>query len=181
MSVLKPVDPATATGESKEVLQIAEQRLKRVPAMIRVFANSPAITRLYFQFNETFQHTKMTPRLRGLIAAAIAEFHGCDYSLSAAMALGPREGVSEAELTAARRGEANDPQTAAALRFALAVAKERGQVPAAQTEELRKAGFTDEEIVELIAAVVLVTFRSYVNLVAGTEVDFPLVRTNKAA
>lgn len=181
MSVIKSVDPRTATGEAAEVLRLAEQRLKRVPGMIRVLANSPAVTRLYFEFNQTFQHTKLDPKLRGLIAAAMAEFHGCDYTLSTAMALGPREGISEAELTAARRGEATDPRIAAALKFALAVAKDRGRVPAAQTEELRKAGFADEEIIELIAAVVLTTFRAYINLVAETEVDFPLVRTNKVA
>lgn len=181
MSVIKSIDPSNATGASKEVLDLAEKRLQRVPQMVRVLANSPAITRLYFQFNEAFQHTKMSPRLRGLIAAAISEFNGCDYTLSTAMALGAKEGVSPAELTDARQCKASDPQTAAALRFALAVAKQRGRVPAEQTDELRKVGFSDEEIVEIIAAVVLNIFRNYVNLVASTEVDFPLVRTNKIA
>jgi len=181
MSVIRSLDPNTATGESKQVLKLAEQRLKRVPAMIRVLANSPAIARLYFQFNEAFEHTKLTPMLRGLIAAAISEFNGCDYTLSTTMALGPREGVSQDELTAARRGEATDPQTATALKFALAVAKQHGRVPAQQTEEVRQAGFADQELVEIVAAVVLNIFRNYVNLVAETEVDFPSIRANRVA
>lgn len=181
MSILRAIDPAAATDKSKQILDEIAQRVKTIPNMIKVLANSPAITRLYLQFNEAFKQTKMTPRLRGLISAAISEFHGCDYTLSTAMAFGPREGISEAELTAARRAEANDPQTAAALQFAVAVAKERGRIPAAETEKLRDAGFSDEEIIEIIAAVVLNTFRNYVNLIAETEIDFPLVRTNRAA
>ncbi len=38
----------------------------------------------------------------------------------------------------------------------------------------------DEEIVEIVAAVALNVFRNYFNLIAGTEIDVPLVRTSRA-
>jgi hypothetical protein len=39
---------------------------------------------------------------------------------------------------------------------------------------LRQHGFTDGEITEIIANVVLNIFTNYFNIAAGTEIDFPL-------
>ena len=180
MQVLKPIDPNAATGKTKELLSVVEQRRRRIPNMIRLMANSPPILGAYLQFNEAFQAAKLTPKLRGLIAAAVSEINGCDYTLSTAMALGRQEGLTEDELNAARRLEANDPRAAAALRFAAKTVRERGHLSPSEVEGLRSAGFTDEEIVEIIAAVALNVFRNYFNLIVGTEVDFPLVRTSHA-
>jgi alkylhydroperoxidase family enzyme len=84
-------------------------------------------------------------------------------------------------MTAARRAEASDPKTSAALRFAAKTVGERGHVSAQEVEKLRDAGFGDEEIVEIIGLVALNLFRNYFNLIAGTEVDFPLVKAHRAA
>lgn len=42
-------------------------------------------------------------------------------------------------------------------------------------EVAREAGYTDEQIVEMISTVVLATFTNYLNESIGTEVDLPLV------
>lgn len=143
--------------------------------MIRLLANSPVILGAYLRFNEAFETTKITPKLRGLITAAVSEINGCDYTLSIAYALGRQEGLTKDELGAARHVEANEPRAAAALRFAAETVRERGHVPASEVEKLRQAGFSDEEIVEIIGLISLNIFRNYFNLLAGTEVDFPLV------
>jgi uncharacterized peroxidase-related enzyme len=179
MQVLKPIDPDTASGKTKELLGAVKQRLKRIPNMIRLMANSPAILGAYLKFNEAFDETKLTPKLRGLMTAAVSELNGCEYTLSVAMSLGRREGLTEDELNAARRNEAYDPKTAAALRFAARAVRERGRVPPLEVEGLRSVGFSDEEIVELIGVVALNVFRNYFNLIAGTDVDFPRVGTTQ--
>jgi AhpD family alkylhydroperoxidase len=146
--------------------------------MIRLMANSPAILDAYLRFNEAFESTKLPPTLRGLITTAVSELNGCDYTLSVAFALGKREGLSDDELVSARIGEAADPRTRVALRFAMDVVRERGHIPSEEVERLREAGFDEQEIVEIVALIALNIFRNYFNLVAGTEVDFPLVSTN---
>jgi uncharacterized peroxidase-related enzyme len=181
MQVLKAVDPKTATGKTKELFEAVKNALKRVPNMIRLMGNSPAILGAYLEFNRAFEETKMTPKLRGLITTTVSEINGCDYTLSIAFALGQREGLRQEELEAARRAEANDSRTATALRFAAKTVREGGHVSGSDVDELRKAGFTDEEVVEIIALIALNIFRNYFNLIAGTEVDFPLVRTTRAA
>jgi hypothetical protein len=60
------------------------------------------------------------------------------------------------------------------------ITRERGRVSTSDVAALRQAGFGDEEIVEIVAAVALNVFRNYFNLVAGTVIDFPVVRTGHA-
>jgi alkylhydroperoxidase family enzyme len=55
------------------------------------------------------------------------------------------------------------------------VALSRGAVDEADLAELRDAGYTDEQIVEIVAHVALNTFTNYVNEVFGTPLDFPPV------
>jgi alkylhydroperoxidase family enzyme len=181
MQVLNTIDASTAEGRTRELFSAVERRLHRVPNMLRLMANSPGILAAYLQFTEALEHTRLTPRLRSLLTVAISELNGCDYTLSTVLAPGRREGIGEDEFTRARRAEASDPKTAAALRFAATAVRERGHVPPAEVEALRNAGFTDEEIVEIIGAVGLNLFRNYFNLIAGTEVDFPLVRAGTVA
>jgi len=178
MQTLRPVDPSTLSGEASTLFAAFQQRLNRIPNMIRLMANSPAILDAYLRFNEAFARTKLAPKLRGLITAAVSAVNGCDYTLSVAFAIGRQEGLSDDELTAAQFGRAAEPRTEAALRFATEVVRNRGHAPCSEVERLREAGFDDQEIVEIIALIALNIFRNYFNLVAGTEVDFPLVTAN---
>jgi alkylhydroperoxidase family enzyme len=70
---------------------------------------------------------------------------------------------------------------ATAMAFALAVLQAKGRVSDATLAEARAAGLDDNEIVELVAHVALNVFTNYLNNLAGTEVDFPLVRLEHAA
>jgi len=171
MPVLTAVDPASVEGPLKTLFDQAERSLKHVPSMLRLMANSPPILEAYLHFNQAFHETKLSERLNILIAVTVAELSGCDYMLSRAMTLGRQRGVAEAALNEARLGEAAEASARAALRFAIAVVQERGRVHAATVDGLRQAGYDDQEIVEIIAAVGLNVFRNYFNLVAGTESD----------
>ena len=74
---------------------------------------------------------------------------------------------------------AADAKTQAALDFAKAVVRDRGHLGDAQLHAVRAAGFSDAEVLELIASVVANIFTNYVNNVAATVIDFPLVRATE--
>ncbi len=40
--------------------------------------------------------------------------------------------------------------------------------------EVRNAGYTDEQIIDMVATVALATFTNYMNDFMGTEVDLPV-------
>jgi alkylhydroperoxidase family enzyme len=142
--------------------------------MLKLMGHSPSVLDGYLAYTETFENGPMPPRLRGLLTAAIAELSGSDYVLSLAYVLGPRQGVSADEVTAARRLESADPKIAAALRFAASVIRERGHTPDSELKNLQAAGYRDEEIVEIVGFIGLSLVRNYFNLILGTPLDAPL-------
>ena len=83
--------------------------------------------------------------------------------------------MSEDEIERAQRFESEDDQRAAALRFAREVVEHRGHPSNEALEEVRNAGYTDEQIIEMVANVALTTFSNYFNETIGTEVDIPAV------
>jgi alkylhydroperoxidase family enzyme len=69
----------------------------------------------------------------------------------------------------------------AALSFARTVVEKRGRVSDAGLEAVRRAGYSDGEIIDIIALVAVNLLTNYVNLVAGTDIDFPVVTTSEVA
>jgi alkylhydroperoxidase family enzyme len=82
--------------------------------------------------------------------------------------------MSEDEVERAQRFESEDEQRAAALRFAREVVENRGHPSDEALDEVRNAGYTDEQIVEMVATINLATFTNYMNDFMGTEVDLPV-------
>lgn len=83
--------------------------------------------------------------------------------------------MDQEEREKAQSFEADDPKKAAALALARDVIENRGHVSDDSVEEARQAGYTDEQVVEMVANVALTTFSNYFNDTIGTEVDVPVV------
>ncbi len=82
--------------------------------------------------------------------------------------------MSEDEIERVQQFESEDEQRAAALRFAREVVENRGHPSDESFNEAREAGYTDEQIIEMVATVVLATFTNYMNDTMQTEVDLPV-------
>ena len=67
------------------------------------------------------------------------------------------------------------------MRFAAAVARERGHVRPEDLAAVRAAGYDDAQIVEIVQHVALNTWTNYVNEVALTDIDFPVAPVRRAA
>jgi uncharacterized peroxidase-related enzyme len=176
MSKLDIIDPARTEGKTADLLAAVRKMLGTTPNMFRLTANAPAaLESMVAQFAAT-AHCKLPAKAREAIALTVAEFNGCDYCLSAHTALGKGAGLSENELRRARAADASDPKLRAMLVFARTLVAERGKASPEMLEGLRRAGITDQEVVEVIANVALNVFTNYVNIALGTDIDFPIVR-----
>ncbi len=178
MSRIPPVDPTTTAGKARELLAGVQKSLGATPNLYRVVAQSPVALEGVLGLTGALARGRLGPRLREQIALTVAEANACDYCLSAHTALGRGLKLSDAELALARQGRASDPRDEAALRFAARVIERRGRVDDADLAEVRRAGFDDGQIVEIVANTVLNVFTNYLNQVAETEIDFPIVRAS---
>ena len=84
-------------------------------------------------------------------------------------------GLTADQILESRRGEAADGKTNALLHFCRKLVDARGQASDADVGAMRKAGFSDGEIIEVIAGVALNIYTNYFNQVAATDIDFPKV------
>ncbi|TIT49325.1 MAG: carboxymuconolactone decarboxylase family protein, partial [Mesorhizobium sp.] len=89
--------------------------------------------------------------------------------------------LDDAEMIANRHGGSSDPKAAAAVRFAASVAQSRGQVGQEDLAAVRLAGYDDGEIIEIVQHVALNVWTNYINEVAQTDIDFPVVCARDAA
>jgi uncharacterized peroxidase-related enzyme len=181
MSRIPALDPAAAQGKAKDLLDAVEKSLGITPNMFRVAAQSPAALEGLLGLNGAVAHGTLGPKVREQIALAVAENNRCDYCLSAHTFLGEHAGLSDADVARARQGRAADLKTDAAVRFAQSLLESHGHPSDAELAAARQAGFSDGEIVEVVAITALNVFTNYLNRVAETDIDFPVVRSGIGA
>jgi uncharacterized peroxidase-related enzyme len=181
MKRIKPVEPSKAQGKSRELLEAVEKQMGTVPNIFKGFAHSPAVLEFYLSQSKALTGGALDSKLREQIAVAMAGTNQCDYCASAHTFLGKKAGVSTSELAANLDGRSEDEKTGIALRFARAIADTRGHIDDEDFKRVRDAGFSEAEIVEIIAHVGMNVFTNYFNNVAQTEVEFPLVDTTRKA
>src|SRR5262249_6020016 len=81
-----------------------------------------------------------------------AEVNGCNYCLSVHSYVGGKfNHLSKEEMELNRQGHSTDPKADAALKSGYKVAKSRGHVTDADFAAVRAAGFTDEQIIDIVA------------------------------
>ncbi|MBK9166644.1 MAG: carboxymuconolactone decarboxylase family protein [Bryobacterales bacterium] len=181
MARIQPVNPAEAQGKAKQLLDGVQAKLGMTPNMARTMANSPAVLDGYLSFSAALGSGALKGAFREQIALAVAQANSCEYCLSAHTAIGRMAGLDEQSIAASRKANSPDPKRAAGLEFTRNLVLERGSVSDDALARIRAAGYSEGEIVELVANVALNILTNYVNRVAGTEIDFPRVSLELAA
>ena len=176
MNRIPLIDRASARASVAGTLDAIHGAFGATPNMFRTVAQSPAaLNALWGFFGALGNGGSIDTQLGEKIAVAVANRNDCHYCLAAHTALGRKAGASAAEMGAAQTGQSDDPRTAAALAFALNLVEARGQVSEADVQALRSAGFSDGQVVEIVAHVALNLFTNYVNVAFAVPVDFPSV------
>lgn len=173
MSRIKTVDPNTAKGEAKELLETVKASMGRTPNIIKTMANSPAILKGFIDFSGALNEGGLSQELREQIALAVAEANRCDYCLDAHSAIAKMKGLSDEQILDGRRGTSKDAKENEAIRFALELVENKGFVSDDSYSKIKGAGFTDGEVLEIVGNVTLNIFTNFINHVAETESDFP--------
>lgn len=177
MTRINPLSIETAPPASAEILSQVNAKIGMVPNLYGSIAHSPAALSAYLAFSQAIGESSISPALREQLALTTAGLNSCDYCASAHTLMGKGAGVDSDELTQNLSGESSDPKTQAALAFAKAIVDKRGWAEDADLAAVRNAGFTQEEIVEIIAVVSINIFTNYFNHIAEVDIDFPIVRS----
>jgi uncharacterized peroxidase-related enzyme len=170
---IRPLDPKSASGKTKQMFDDMQAKFGMVPNLFRVLANAPAALEAYVNFTAALAGGTLDTKVQEQIGLTVADSNLCDYCLSAHIFMGGKIGLTQEEITDAIRARAANPKTDALLKLARSIIVQRGEISDSELECAHDVGLTDDEIVELVANVVLNIFMNYLDHVARTVVDFP--------
>jgi len=169
--------PAMAQG----VLAGLQKTLGFVPNLHRLMSISPHVLAGWFGLMSNLGRT-LDVKTRDSIALATSQATGCDYCIAAhAYIASTFANMSAEEIALNRAGHSENPQRAAAATFAQRVIETRGQVTDEDIANVRAAGYSDANIVEIVASTVQYLMTNFLNNVAKTVVDFPVTEAPVAA
>ncbi len=175
MPRLQAIDPQHATGQAKQLLSGLSEKFGMTPNLARTLANSPAALKGYLALGAALEEGELSAKLREQIAVTISEANDCNYCVAGHCAIGKANGLSDTELSDARKSSSPYSRVDAALRFARQLVDNRGAVDDIDLARIRSAGYSDAAITEIVAIVAWKTLSNYLNHVAKTEIDFPEV------
>ena len=175
MTRISLINPHETSADRSALLQQIHGAFGAVPNMFRAVANSPAALASMWGSFGALGNGVLPAALSEQIAVAVAEANRCDYCLAAHTLLGKNAGVSAEAMAKAQLGLSDDPKTAAALQFAVKLVRQRAAVSDTDIKAIRDAGYSEQEVVEILAHVALNIFTNYVNVAFNTPLDFPAV------
>ncbi|MGA3265387.1 MAG: carboxymuconolactone decarboxylase family protein [Verrucomicrobiota bacterium] len=163
------------TGISSKELQAITALLHLegggVPNFLRLLGKSPPSMNAFVKAQAALAEGKLTPQQREQIALAVAEINGSGYCLAVHARSARAVGLSEQTIQMSQKAMANDVKTQAMLHFVQAIVLQRGEISDRDFTAMRNTGFSDQEIIEVLANVVLNIFTNYFNLLAQTDLD----------
>ena len=164
-------DELTAPEGSVPVLRGALASGGQLPNFLGVLANSPAALRGYARFRSELRQGALPRTTLERISLALAEHYRSQPGIATHTRIGRQAGLGIDEVALAREWDSRDEREAALLRYLKALVEGQARPPMHLHEEAREAGWTDEQILEAIAATALETFTAMVNVAGEVPVD----------
>lgn len=154
-----------------------------VPNAFLTMARLPGLFRGYLEFSRALTALDGVPtELKVLMSHLASSAYGCRFCEAHTAHTGVKRGVAADRIEDVWQFETSDrftPAERAALRLALAMGQVPNLVTAQHFEDLR-AFFTEEQIVEMVAAVSLFGFWNRWNDTMATDLEQPVVRVADA-
>ena len=106
---------------------------------------------------------------------AVSQLNGCKYCQSAHTATGKMNGFTDDQIIELRKGEASwDSKTNVLAQTAQRIAGSNGQIGADSLSAFHAAGYTKENLVDLIVAIGVITVTNLLHNVTEVPIDFPI-------
>jgi len=181
MSRINVVTTEQANEQQRALFTAIEQQLGVVPNFLKVFANSPAALQAFLGLHSIATEGDLDAKTKERIALGLAEQNACQYCVSAHTAIAKKAGLTGDEILANRAGGSQDAKAAVAVKFSRSLADNNGDVTTAELLEIRNAGYSDAEIVEIITHVGMNVLTNILGKASRVEIDFPKIELQKAS
>lgn len=175
MPRIKTLDSHELDAATITTLTAVGRKLGMVPNLFTTLAHAPSALNSYLAYSDNLGKGALTAKQREIVALAVAQYNQCQYCLSAHSLMGKGAGLSEQDIASARCGTARDTLDNGIAAFAREVTEARGIISDDAFNVYLGQGLTHSLMVEIVANVALNLLTNYINHLADTEIDFPVV------
>ena len=162
----------TAPTEAQRALETARKKFGRVPNLIGALAEAPIAAEAYLTLSDLVSRSSFTPTERHVVWFTINAYHECTYCMAAHTGIAQAEKVDAAVIETARAvGQYEDQRLETLRQFTLTMTENRGWVDAATVDAFLGAGFTKQNVLEVVTIIAHKVMSNYSNHLIGTELD----------
>ncbi|WP_340675297.1 carboxymuconolactone decarboxylase family protein [Paraperlucidibaca sp.] len=176
-------DQNSAPEAAKPLLEKSHKAFGMIPGLHAVMAEAPSLLDGYQVLHNLFANCSFNADEKTVVWQTINVEHACHYCVPAHTGIAKSMKVSD-EISNALRDETPLPTAKLeALRdFTLAMVRQRGEMEPKQLEGFYSAGFTQQNVLEVILGLSQKVMSNYTNHIAQTPVDdaFKQFTWNKA-
>jgi len=146
--------------------------LGMVPNLYATLAHSETALGDYLALQNS--KSSLTAKQREVISLVVSQVNECQYCLAAHTVLGKMKGFTDDQVIELRRGQASfDSQLDTLATFVKSAAVNRGKVSDIERFELFEAGFTQENVVDIVFTICDKIITNYLHIITEVPVDFP--------
>lgn len=165
-------DRESAPADSKPLLEKSIRAFGSIPNLHGVMAEAPTALASYQELHEQFLKTSFTAEEQTVVWQSINVEHGCHYCVPAHSAIAKAMKVDSKLNDALRDGAPlGDDQLEVLRDTALAVVRDRGVVTDDLLQRFYAAGYTQQNLLEIVVGVAQKVMSNYINHFAQTPVD----------
>ncbi len=163
---------ASAPEKSKPVLEQLQQAFGVIPNLAAAIANSPKLLTAFLAVFQQVHSSSLTEPEIQIVLLTDAVANSCAYAVAFHTALALKAGVSSAETDAIRERRApRDQRFAALATLAKTLIEKRGHLSEQELDSFVSAGFTKEQVLEVITVVAASTITNYAGNVANPALE----------
>ncbi|MEZ7505094.1 carboxymuconolactone decarboxylase family protein [Flavobacterium sp. Arc2] len=127
----------------------------------------------YLQFSGAA--SSLTKKEKEVVDLAVSQLNGCRYCQSAHTATAKMNGFTDDQIIELRKGGASwDNKINILAQTAQRIAATKGQIGAEALDAFHTAGYTKENLVDLIMAIGIITVTNLFHNVTEVPIDFPI-------
>lgn len=158
---------------NQKLFEKIEKSFGRVPNLYNVIAYSEYGLEAYMKLEES--SSSLSTREVEAIRLAVSQINGCSYCLSAHSLIARSVGITNNLALEIRAGELfSDRKLDLLIKLAKAIIENRGRLDEALLLRFFKAGYTKENLVDLIVLIGEKTIGNLLYTVTQVPLDFPL-------
>lgn len=162
-----PAPPA-----NQKILREVEKNVGFVPNLFRTLASQTGVVEAFVALDGAITQSSLTPAECQVVMLTASVENTGTYCVAGHTLFSRKLGMPDSLISALRCGKpVNDERLAALQTFVQLLIRARGHVTPEQTAAFIQAGFSREQVLEVVMGIALKTFSNYVDSATGLSLD----------